>query len=258
MELAVALFTSAAVMAWTLPDISFHSKKKIDNAAKLSIVLGTVCVLLSLWLNNIYAALLSVVLAYFFDKSVRKIEDRKRLEVLDSQIETALQIISSLYEATENLVDVLDKAADCVDKPLSDELKRTVADFYNGMPLKDALIGLAERVPSRDISIFVSGIIEAEKFGTNPGDVISTVVETINDRMIINEDLKNELRGQKVTIYALLALLPAMVCLAMVLFPQVKDILTQSFTGKMIVCGIIFVEYAVWALSSRSEQRWQL
>jgi tight adherence protein B len=144
-----------------------------------------------------------------------------------------------------------------VDEPLSLELKRTVTDYYNGMPLKDALKGLAERVPSRDIRIFVDGVIEAEKFGTNPGDVISTVVETINDRMILNEELKNELRGQKVTIYALLALLPAMVGLSMVLFPQAREILTQSFAGKMIICGVFFAEYVVWALSARGEQRWQ-
>jgi len=257
LELTVALLTSAAVMAWMFPDISFQSRKKIDDAAKLSIILGTICVLLSLWLNNIYAAILSVVLAYFFDKSIRKIENRKRIEVLDSQIETALQIISSLYAATGNLIEVLNKTADCVDEPLSSELKKTVTDYYNGMPLKDALKGLAERVPSRDIKIFVNGVIEAEKFGTNPGDVISTVVETINDRILINEELKNELRGQKVTIYALLALLPAMVGLAIVLFPQVSGILTQSFVGKMIICGVLIVEYVVWALSARGEQRWQ-
>jgi len=80
LELTVALLTSAAVMAWMFPDISFQSRKKIDDAAKLSIILGTICVLLSLWLNNIYAAILSVVLAYFFDKSIRKIENRKRIE----------------------------------------------------------------------------------------------------------------------------------------------------------------------------------
>jgi tight adherence protein B len=256
LELTVALLTSAAVMAWVMPDISFQPKR-IDKSTKLSIILGTVCVMLSLLLNNIYAALLSVVLAYFFNKTIKKIESRNQNAALDSQIETALQIVSSLYDATGNLIDVLHKTAECVDEPLSLELKRTVSDYYNGMPLKDALKGLAERVPSRDIKIFVKGVIEAEKFGTNPGEVISTVVNTINDRIVLNEELKNELRGQKATIYALLALLPAMVGLSMALFPQAKEILTQSFIGQMIICGVFFAEYVVWALSARGEQRWQ-
>jgi len=152
---------------------------------------------------------------------------------------------------------VLNKTADCVDEPLSSELKNTVTDYYNGMPHKDALKGLAERVPSRDIKIFVNGVIEAETIGTNHGDVISTVVETINDRLQTNAEHKNELRGQKVTIYALLALLPAMVGLAIALFPQVSAILTQSFAGKMIICGVLIVAYVVWALSAIAEQRWQ-
>jgi len=35
LELNVALLTSAAVMAWMFPAISFQSSKKIDDAAKL-------------------------------------------------------------------------------------------------------------------------------------------------------------------------------------------------------------------------------
>jgi tight adherence protein B len=256
LELTITVLTSAAILAWVMPDISFQPQK-LDNTTKVSIILGTICALLSILLNNIYAALLSVVLAYFFNKTSKKIESRNQNAALDSQIETALQIVSSLYSATGNLIDVLHKTAECVDEPLSLELKRTVTDYYNGMPLKDALKGLAERVPSRDLQIFVNGVIEAEKFGTNPGEVISTVVNTINDRIVLNEELKNELRGQKATIYALLALLPAMVGLSMALFPQAKEILTQSFTGNMIICGVFFVEYVVWALSARGEQRWQ-
>ncbi len=256
MELAIAILTSAAVMAWVIPGISLKPQK-LDKSTKLSIILGAVCVLLSLYLNNIYAAVLSVVLAYFFNKTNKKLERKNQSAVLDSQIETALQIVSSLYDATGDLIDVFNKTAECVEAPLNLELKRTVSDYYKGMSLKDALQGLAERVPSRDFQIFINGVIEAEKFGTNPGEVISTVVNTINDRMVLNEDLKNEMRGQKVTIYALLALLPAMVGLSMALFPQAREILTQTMTGKMIICGVFFVECIVWAFSTRGDQKWQ-
>jgi len=258
LELTIAILTSAAVMAWVIPDISFQPQK-LDKSTKISIILGTVCILLSLYLNNIYAAVLSAVLAYFFNKTSKKIELKNQSAILDSQIETALQIVSSLYDSTENLIEVLNKTSDCIEAPLSLELKRTVSDYYKGIPLKAALQGLAERVPSRDFQIFVIGVIEAERFGTNPGEVISAVVTTINDRVTLNEDLKNELRGQKTTIYALLMLLPLMVGLAMALFPQAKEILTQSFVGKMIICGVFFVEFIVWALSARGEvqHRWQ-
>ncbi len=256
MELTISLLTSAAVIAWLMPDISIRPRK-LDKSDKLSLALGAICVLLSLYLSNIYAVVLSVILAYLFNKSNKKIERLNVSAALDSQIETALQIVSSLHEATGNIIDVLDKTAECVEAPLSSELKRTVSDYYRGMPLEDALKGLSERVPSRDLQIFVNGVIEAEKFGTNPGDVITTVTKTINDRMALNDDLKNEMRGQKTTIYALLALLPMMVGLSMALFPQAKEILTQSFTGKMIICGVLLVEYVVWMISARGGYRWQ-
>lgn len=256
MELTIAIITSAAVMAWTMPNISFQPKR-LDKSTKVSIILGTICVLLSLYLNNIYATVLSVILTYFFNQTSKRIELRNQSASLDYQVGTALQIISSLYDTTGNLIDTLNKTAESVEAPLSHELRITVSDYYKGMSLKDALLGLSERVPSRDIRIFVNGVIEAEKFGTNPGEVIATIVRSINDRMALNEDLENEMRGQKTTIYALLALLPAMVGLSMLLFPQANEILTQSFTGQMIICGVFLVEYVVWILSVRGDQGWQ-
>ena len=85
---------------------------------------------------------------------------------------------------------------------LKPRTKRTVTDYYNGMPLKDALKGLAERVPSWDTGILWMGLLK-QKIELILRCYFNRV-ETISDRMILNEE--NELRGQKVTIYALLAL----------------------------------------------------
>lgn len=255
MEYAIALITSAAVLAWTVPDIalSLEETNKFDKHAKIAVVLGGVCVVLSLFLNNPYAAVLSVILAYLFSGTSRKMEERSQSAALDAQIGTALQIVSSLYEATGNLIDVLAKTAECIEDPLSYELKKTVADYQKGMSLKGALQNLTKRVPSKDLQIFVSGVLEAEKFGTNPGDVISAVVTTINDRLLLNEELKNEMKGQKTTIYVMLLLLPLMAGMSIMLFPQCKEILTQTIIGKLIICGIFFIEYFVWAFSAKGE-----
>jgi tight adherence protein B len=161
--------------------------------------------------------------------------------------------VSSLYEATGNLIDVLAKTAECIEDPLSYELKKTVADYQKGASLKDALQNLTKRVPSKDLKIFVSGVLEAERFGTNPSDVISAVVNTINDRILLNEELKNEMKGQKTTIYVMLLLLPLMAGMSIMLFSQCKEILTQTIIGKLIICGIFFIEYFVWAFSAKGE-----
>jgi len=202
-------------------------------------------------LNNLLAAATAVGVAYLYDKKRKEMEKAKVRATLDAQAEVALQMISALYEATGDLIGSLEKAAECVDDPLRSELKKTVADYRGGCSIREALEGLAERVPSRDVRTFVEGMLEAEKFGADAGAVISSIVQVIRDRMTLREDLKNEMKGQRLTVNILLALLPLMLGLAFLMFPQSKNILTGSLVGKAIVATIIPAEYFVWSMSAK-------
>lgn len=206
---------------------------------------------LGLVLNNPLLVAAAIGVAYLFDKKCAELEGAKKKATLDSQAEVALQMVASLYEATGDLIGSLDKAAECVDDPLRSELKRTVVEYRSGTPVREALLGLAERVPSRDVRTFVEGMLEAERYGADAGAVISSIVQVIRDRMTLREDLKNEMKGQRLTVNILLMLLPLMLGLAFVMFPQSKGILTGTLAGKAIVAAIIPAEYFVWSMSVR-------
>ncbi|WP_338835925.1 type II secretion system F family protein [Neomoorella thermoacetica] len=250
----IAALAGVAVFAWAAPPLPHFSISHGDAKPPVrwkTLVMAVVGVVAGLALSNPLAAALAVFLAALFDRKCRAMEERDRRALLDSQAEVALQMVAALHQATGDLIGALDKAAECVSDPLSAELKKTVADYRTGASIGEALRGLAERVPSQDVRAFVDGVLEAERFGADAGTVVAAVVETIRDRMNLREEMKNEMRGQRLTINALLLLLPLMTGMAFFLFPQSQEILAHTLTGKLIVCGVFLAEYFVWALSTR-------
>lgn len=254
LAISASLLAAAAAFAWLAPEPRLPSARIGGGAAALRwkpMLMAAAGVAGSLALNNPPAAALSLAVAWLVDRRCRELEARERKALLDAQAEVALQMAAALHEATGDLVGALDKAADCVGEPLSSELKRAVADYRTGASLSEALLGLAARVPSRDVRTFVDGVLEAERFGADLATVAGAVAAVIRDRIALREELKSELRGQRLTVNVLLLFLPLMLGGSMLLFPQSKEIITNTFAGRMIVSGVVLAEYFVWALSTK-------
>lgn len=199
-----------------------------------------------LFFNNSAAAALCVVFSFLFHRKRVELEFRARKAALDEQAETALQMIASLYETTGDLVEALKGAAGCTPAPMRDELQTTVADYFTGTPLKEALLGFAERTDNRDIDIFVKGVTLSERYGTDTAGVVSDVAAVIRDRILLREELKNEMRGQNLTVNIFLLFLPVVAGGLVMFSPDARQILTGNVFGKLMVCVMIAVEFFSW------------
>ncbi|MFZ5645596.1 MAG: type II secretion system F family protein [Bacillota bacterium] len=204
---------------------------------------------IGLAINNPVAA---VMMAFFGVLACRKqveLSLRARQRLIDEQAETALQMIASLYETTGDLVRAVEGAAGCTASPMRDELMRTVVEYRAGKSLADALEGLALRTDNRDVEVFVKGVVVSEKYGTDTAGVVTDVAGVIRDRIVLREELINEMRGQKLTVNVFLLLLPA-VAVVMILFSQdARHTITSTFLGRTLICFMILVEFGSWYLT---------
>ncbi|MCL6479086.1 MAG: type II secretion system F family protein [Peptococcaceae bacterium] len=199
--------------------------------------------------NNPVAA---VMMAFFGVVACRKQVELSlgaRKKLIDEQAETALQMIASLYETTGDMVRAIEGAASCTASPMRDELVRTAVEYKAGKSLAGALEGLAERTDNRDIEVFVKGVVLSERYGTDTAAVVTDVAGVIRDRIVLREELVNEMRGQKLTVNVFLTLLPA-VAVAMILFSHdARYTITATFLGKALLCFMILVEFGSWYMT---------
>lgn len=200
----------------------------------------------TLFLNNMVAGIMLAAFLPLFIRDLIEVRYKKYLSRIDEQAETMLLMCSSLYATRKDIVEALAQTAECLPDPMRYEITVTVGEYRAGKPLDQALMSFAERIQNKDIEVFSRGIILSERYGTDTGEVLEGVSAMLDDRIMLREELKNEMQGQSLTIAILLALTPALLVISMPLIPQVRNIITQTFPGKILICAVIVVEYIAW------------
>lgn len=265
-EAAVAAaFTTAALLAWFLrsrqEEVRAFLRRAREEADEGLMRLGIdkasynlVTLLLVaggafagfVLLKNPPAGVLMALFLYFYRRRSIDLRRQERKALIDQQAEVALQMVAALYETMGDMVRALEGTAHCVPEPMAGELKRVVAEYHAGTPLHEALREFAARSQNRDIDVFVNGVLLSEKYGTNTSEVVHDVAELIRDRITLRDELKNELRGQKLTVNVFLMLIPVAGAALFLFSPEARNTMTNSLVGKAIVCGLCCIEYFAW------------
>lgn len=241
--------TSAAVGTWL-----FH--RNIIKVRRNQVLIGITAIgLFSLFwfvFKNPIASVLSVILFGLCLRRKRELAKQKRNLVIENQAEVALQLIASFYENTGDIMTALKEAADCIQPPLADELRLTVTQYnVNKAPLT-ALQDLAKRIDDRNMNIFVNAVVLSERYGTDTTRVIEDVANKISHRISLRDELQNEVRGQSLTINIFLFALPVLTA-GLMLIPDVRQVLTTSPIGLVLINVLLLIEYWAWHFSTDEE-----
>ena len=135
---------------------------------------------------------------------------------------------------------------------MADELRLTVTQYnVNKAPLL-ALQDLAERIDDPNMNIFVNAVILSERYGTDTAQVIEDVGKKISYRIALRDELKNEIRGQSITIKIFFFVLP-LITGGLMLIPDVRQVLTTSPIGLLLINVLLLIEYCAWYFSTDQE-----
>jgi Flp pilus assembly protein TadB len=202
--------------------------------------------------DNPAASVLSVILLGFYLRRKRFMAGQARNLVIERQSEVALQLISSFYKNTGDIMSALKEAADCIQPPLADELRESVSQYATNKSALTALQDLAARINDRNMSIFVNAVILSERYGTDTAQIIDDLSKKISCRISLRDELKNEVKGQSITIKIFFFALPVLTAILM-LVPDVRQVLTASPIGLVIINGLMLVEYWAWYSTTDEE-----
>jgi len=206
---------------------------------------------LGLFLNNLAAAIMLAVFASLYWREKLKISYRKYLEVIDKQAETALLTTASLYDTNKDLIKSMEEAANCSPSPMREELMQTVLEYQVGKPYREALTGLVERTDNYDFDVLVKGISLSEEYGTDTSEVIRDISDNVRDRLILRDQIRNEIQGQSLMNYVFLFILPLITGLLFIFSSMARDTITTTSAGKILVCFMILVQFGAWYFTKK-------
>jgi tight adherence protein B len=142
---------------------------------------------------------------------------RQRTARFGEQLPDALDLVRSALQAGHGLLSAFSVVADTFPDPIAQDLRHVVEEVRLGLPLRDALANLVDRVDDPNIPILVVGVLVAQDVGGNLAEVIDNIAYTIRERAKVLREV-NALTAQGRLSGGVLTALPFLVGFVMFFF----------------------------------------
>jgi len=107
---------------------------------------------------------------------------RKRLQRFSEQLPDALDLVRAALQAGHSLATSLFVVADEFANPVAEEFGIVAEEIRLGMPLREALYRLRDRVDDPNVPLLVLGILIAHEVGGNLAEVLDNTAYTVRER----------------------------------------------------------------------------
>jgi len=169
---------------------------------------------------------------------------RRRVRRFDGQLTDALQQMANALRAGLTLQQAIDQVARDAAPPLRQEFGLFLKEVKLGVPLDEALGGMAARVGSEDLQLVATSTVIARQLGGNLAEMFEGIAATIRERFrlegrIVALTSQGRLQG------AIIAALPLAVGLFLNSYrPDLIAPMFQSAYGYALVAAIVLLQSA--------------
>jgi tight adherence protein B len=182
-----------------------------------------------------------------------RIKRRRRLLSFEEQFPEALDLISRALKAGHAFATGLKMVADEMPEPVGPEFRKTFDEQNFGLPLKDALDNLTQRIPSLDVRFFATAVLIQRETGGNLSEILENLAHVVRERFKILRQVRVYTAHGRLTGYVLLGL-PAFLAIALMFInPDHMNLLFRERMGQqmlmaalvMQVCGYIWIQKVI-------------
>ena len=188
----------------------------------------------------IIAALVGSFLPYIWLRYKRT----QRLKKFEEQFPEALDLLSRAIRAGHAFQTAMGMVADEMPAPVGVEFKKAFEQQNFGLPLRDVLDQMAERVPILDVKFFVTAVTIQRETGGNLAEILDNLAHVVRERFKILRQVRVHTAHGRFTGYVLLAL-PASLAVALTFInPEHMNLLFTEHMGQMMILGAIVMQFA--------------
>ena len=222
---------------------------RIDRRLKqadMTIRVGTFILLtLSLFLVGIVAGkvlhwpfVVSAVVGFvlmLIPNTVVNMKRRLRFKRFMNHFPEALEMFARSLRAGHSFTGAIQLVAQEMPHPIGPEFSKVFEEQNLGIPLRQALIGMTERIESLDVKFFVTAILIQRETGGNLAEIIDKISHVIRERFRIQGQLKIFTAQARMTGFILGFLPVGMAVLVGILNPEYLKPLWFESTGRFLI-----------------------
>jgi len=130
----------------------------------------------------------------------------KRLGKFEEQLPEALDLLGRAVRAGHSFTTGLELIGKECSEPVAGEFRTTFEEQNFGLPLRDSLINLTERVPLVDIRLLVTALLIQKDTGGNLAEILDELSRVIRERFKIYRDVRVKSAQGRLTAGILIAM----------------------------------------------------
>jgi tight adherence protein B len=165
-----------------------------------------------------------------------------RLRKFEEQFPEALDVLSRAVRAGHAFQSALGMAADELRWPVGPELKKAFEQQNFGLPLREALSQLAERVPILDVKFFVTAVLIQRDTGGNLAEILDNLSHVVRERFKILRQVRVHTAHGRFTGFVLLGLPPFLAVALTMMNPEHMAPLFREHLGHLMLEGVLVMQ----------------
>jgi tight adherence protein B len=166
----------------------------------------------------------------------------RRLKRFEEMFPEALDLLSRAIRAGHAFQTAMGMVADELPEPVGPEFKKTFDQQNFGLPLRDALNELSERIHLLDVRFFVTAVLIQRDTGGNLSEILDNLAHVVRERFKIQRQVRVHTAHGRFTGYVLLALPAALAVALSIINPDHMHLLFHERMGQIMLMGAIVMQ----------------
>ena len=218
-------------------------KFRAGNFLMLCMLCGTLAGLAAvLYTKNPAIAWAALVIGAVLPYSVVSYRRQKRFEKFEELFPEAIDTLARAVRAGHAFTTALEMISNETSEPLAGEFRKLYEEQKFGMPVRDALMNLTERVPLVDIKFFVTAVMLQRETGGNLAEILDNLSYVIRERFKIQRQVRVHTAQGRLTMALLMAMPPVVVATLAVFSPEFVHPLFYDPIGHALLVASIALQ----------------
>jgi len=181
------------------------------------------------------ALLVGFVLPYSYVSYKRN----KRFEKFEELFPEAIDTLARAVRAGHAFTTALEMITSEVAEPIAGEFRQLFEEQKFGMPVRDALFNLTDRMPLVDVKFFVTAVMLQRETGGNLAEILDNLSYVIRERFKIQRQVRVYTAQGRLTMALLMGMPPIIVAVMLLLNPGfIHPLFADPIGHTLLVAGI--------------------
>lgn len=216
--------------------LNLRAGKFLSLSVLASVAAGLIAYIVS---NRAEVGAVALLIGFVLPYSYAAVKRNQRFSKFEELFPEAIDTLARAVRAGHAFTTALELITNEVAEPVAGEFRQLFEEQKFGMPVRDALMNLTERIPLVDVKFFVTAVMLQRETGGNLAEILDNLSYVIRERFKIQRQVRVYTAQGRLTMALLMGMPPIIVTVMLFVEPSfIRPLFADPIGHILLVAGI--------------------